>query len=71
MSKAEIDFRGKITRATKAMLAAESLTSGKTEQELVRDFLHELSLKKIHAAKVLTRLAAAEGVGGADGGKDP
>ncbi len=64
-----IDFRGKITKETDAMLEAEFRTSGKSKQETLRDLMHELALKKIHAAKVLTRLAPEEGIDGAIGGR--
>lgn len=63
-----IDFRGKITPETAALLEAEAHTSGKDKQEILREYMHEIALKKIHAARVLTALAPAEGRGGASGG---
>lgn len=63
-----VDFRGKITQETAAVLKAEEHVTGKSQQEILRDYMHEIALKKIHAAKVLTSLAPVEGRGGASGG---
>jgi hypothetical protein len=68
MSKAEIDFRGKITAETEAWLETELRAHGTSKQETVRAVLHELALKKIHAAKILTALAPEEGSSRAGGG---
>jgi hypothetical protein len=62
-------FRLKITRETEAWLVAEARTTGKSKQEIARDALHEIALRKIHAAKVLARLAPDDGIDGADGGR--
>lgn len=64
-----IDFRGKITHETKALLDARARLTGKSEQEILRDYMHEIALREIHAAKLLTARAAGEGIGGAGGGK--
>ncbi len=64
-----IDFRGKITPETEAWLEAELRTTGVSKQETVRLALHEMALRKITAAKVLTRLAPEEGIDRAGGGR--
>ena len=69
MSLDLIDFRGKITAETNAWLEAEARTSGKPKQEILRDAVHEIALAKIHAAKLLTALAPAEGISGASRGR--
>lgn len=64
-----IDFRGKITAETEAWLEAELRAFGVPKQETVRQALHEIALKRIHAAKLLSALAPAEGIDRASGGK--
>jgi hypothetical protein len=63
-----IDFRGKLTAEASALLKAEAHTTGKSEQEILRDYMHEIALRKIQAAKVLVSLAPDEGRSGASGG---
>lgn len=60
--------RLKVTPETRAWLQAESLTSGRSRQEIARDALHEIALAKIRAAKVLAGLAPDEARVGASGG---
>lgn len=62
------DFRGKITPHADCMLEAESRSTGKERQEIVRDILHALALERIHGASVLHRLLLAEGLPGIAGG---
>lgn len=69
MSADLIDFRGKITAETYAWLDAESRTTGRPKQEILRDAIHQIALEKIHAAKVLTALAPAEGISRASRGR--
>lgn len=52
--------RLKLTAETIAWLRAESHTSGRTKQEIARDVLHEIALRKIDAARVLAALAPGE-----------
>ena len=52
--------RLKITAETRAWLQSESHITGKSQQEVARDQLHEFALEKIRAAKVLVGLAPAE-----------
>ena len=68
MSKALHDFRGKLTTETSIALKAEMATNGGTEQDIVRQVMHEWAQRKIHAASVMSRLLLAEGVAGAPEG---
>lgn len=52
--------RLKITAETRAWLTAEVHVTGRSAQDIVRDVLHAKAQEKIHAAKVLTALAAGE-----------
>lgn len=56
--------RLKITTETRAWLAAEAHSSGRTQQEIARDALHEIATRRIHAARVLVSMTGAEGRGG-------
>jgi hypothetical protein len=62
------DFRGKITPEADCVLEAESRSSGKDRQQIVREILHSYALEKIDAHKVLVKLLRAEGLLGADEG---
>jgi hypothetical protein len=68
MSIELIDFRGKITPETHAVLEALSRTTGKDRAEIARDWLHEKAVEQIHAATVLQGLLRAQGLSGIDGG---
>jgi hypothetical protein len=61
--------RLKVTPETRAWLTARARMTGKSQQELARDALHEMEVKEIHAAKVLTRLAPDSDLDGASGGR--
>ena len=52
--------RLKISAETRAWLQAEAHTSGRSQQEIARDVLHNVALEKIKAAKVLAALAPGE-----------
>lgn len=56
--------RLKITAETRAWLAAEAHSSGRSQQEIARDALHEIAVGRIHAAKVLVSMAPSEGHAG-------
>lgn len=58
------DFRGKITPEADCVLEAESRSTGKERQEIVREILHEWAQQRIHGASVLHRLLRAEGLSG-------
>ena len=62
------DFRGRITPEADCVLEAESRTTGRERQEIVRDILHEWATQRIHGASVLDRLLRAEGLPGIGGG---
>jgi hypothetical protein len=64
VSKADHDLkRLKITEATRAWLEAEQAKHPElTAQEIVRDRLHAIALKEIHAATVLSGIAARRGI---------
>jgi hypothetical protein len=61
--------RLKITAETRAWLQAEAHSTGRSQQEIARDMLHNVALEKIRAAKVLVGLAPAEGHIGDAGGQ--
>lgn len=58
------DFRGKITPEADCVLEAESRSTGRERQEIVRDILHDWAQQRIHGASVLNRLLRAEGLRG-------
>lgn len=58
------DFRGRITPEADCVLEAESRSTGRERQEIVRDILHEWALQRIRGASVLHRLLHAEGLPG-------
>jgi hypothetical protein len=68
--KGEFDLkRLEITAATRTWLEWKARTTGKTSQEIVRHLLHELALKEIDAAKLLTALSASNGTSADAGGQ--
>lgn len=54
----------KITAETDAWLTMQSRRTGRTKHELLREALHEMAVREIHAAKLLLALAAGEGLTG-------
>ncbi len=62
------DYRGRITAEADCVLEAESRSTGKDRQEIVREILHAWALSRIHGATVLHNLLRAEGLRGIDGG---
>ncbi|MFO1465839.1 MAG: hypothetical protein U1F35_05270 [Steroidobacteraceae bacterium] len=56
--------RLKLTPETRAWLTAEAHITGRTPQEIAREVLHAKAMERIHAAKVITALAAGEGLAG-------
>jgi hypothetical protein len=58
------DLRAKISRRAHNVLFAESQTSGRDMQEILREVLDKWADQEIHAATVLTRLARCEGAVG-------
>lgn len=68
MSLPLIDFRGKVTPETQAVLEALSRTTGRTFQDIAREWLHEKAMEQIHAATVLHGLLKSQGLKGIEGG---
>ena len=68
MSIPLIDFRGKITPETDAVLEAIQRSTGRDKSEIARDWLHRLACEQLYASSVMQRLAAAEGVSAACSG---
>lgn len=62
------DYRGRITPETDCVLEAESRSTGKDRQEIVRDILHDWAMQRVRGASVLNRLLQAEGLIGIAGG---
>ena len=56
--------RLKITAETDAWLTAESRSTGKSKQDVLRDAAHAIALEKIHAARLLSALAPSDGQAG-------
>lgn len=61
--------RIKLTPETLVWLEAESRTTGRGKQEILRDAMHKIALEKHQFANVLSALALAEGLNGAVGGR--
>lgn len=70
MSKASYQIKQlKLTAATEAWLEAEcAMHPELTPQQILRDCLHTMALKKIQGANVLTGVAARLGIRGDGGG---
>jgi hypothetical protein len=58
------DFRGRITPEADCVLEAESRSTGRERQEIVREILHEWAIRRIDGANVLHRLLQREGLRG-------
>jgi hypothetical protein len=69
MSIPLIDFRGKVTPETQSVLEALARTTGRTFQDIAREWMHEKAMEHIHAASVLHGLLKAQGLKGIDGGR--
>lgn len=65
MSLPLIDFRGKVSVETHVALEALSRATGRDKSEIARDVLHAWASEQLHAASIMQRLAAAEGVSAA------
>jgi len=62
MSLPLIDFRGKITPETDAILDATQRSTGRDKSEIVRDWLHQMALQKINAAIEIQKALKREGI---------
>lgn len=60
----------KLTECTEAWLEAEvAKNPQKTPQQILRERLHEIALREIHGATVLTGIVARRGIRGDGGGQ--
>lgn len=62
------DFRGRITPETACVLEAKARSTGRDQQEILRDVMHAWAEEEIHAASVMDQLLRAEGLRGIEGG---
>lgn len=62
MSLPLIDFRGKVTPETDAVLESIQRTTGRDKSEIAREWLHRIALKEIHASIELGRILRREGL---------
>ena len=68
MSIPLIDFRGKVTPETDAVLESIHRTTGRDKSEIVRDWLHKIAMKEIHASIELHKILKREGIPLSDAG---
>ena len=68
MSIPLVDFRGKITHETDAVLEALHQASGRDRSEIVREVLADWATGKIHEASLIDLRLKREGLLGIDGG---
>lgn len=68
MSIPLVDFRGKITHETDAVLEALHQASGRDRSEIVREVLADWATGKIHEASLIDLRLKREGLRGIDGG---
>lgn len=68
MSLPLIDFRGKITHETDAVLDAIHQATGRDRSEIARDALHAWAELKIHEASLIDSRLRREGLRGIAGG---
>lgn len=64
MSIPLIDFRGKVTPETDAVLEEIQRSTGKDKSEIARDWLHKIALQEIHASIELHKILLREGLAG-------
>lgn len=68
MSLPLVDFRGKLTHETDAVLEAMHQATGRDRSEIVRDVLQQWAEAKIHEASLIDQRLRREGLRGIDGG---
>ena len=68
MSLPLIDFRGKVTPETDAVLEAIQRSTGRDKSEIARDWMHRIALKEIDAAIELHKILKREGLTGVSEG---
>lgn len=70
MSIPLVDFRGKVTPETDAVLEAIQRSTGRDKSEIAREWMHRIALKEIDASIQLHRILEREGLMGTyEGGK--
>lgn len=57
-----IDFRGKVTPETDAVLEAIQRSTGRDKSEIAREWMHRIALKEIDAAIELQKILLREGL---------
>lgn len=68
MSVPLIDFRGKVTPETDAVLDALSRSSGRDKSEIAREWLHKMAVAEIEKTIALHKVLSREGMLAAYGG---
>lgn len=68
MSLPLVDFRGKVTPETDAVLEAIQRSTGRDKSEIAREWMHRIALREIDAAIELQKILRREGLAGTDGG---
>lgn len=68
MSLPLVDFRGKVTPETDAVLEAIQRSTGRDKSEIAREWMHRIALREIDAAIELQKILRREGLTGTDGG---
>lgn len=57
-----IDFRGKVTPETDAVLESIQRTTGRDKSEIARDWMHKIAMQEIHASIELHKILKREGI---------
>lgn len=68
MSIPLVDFRGKVTPETDAVLEAIQRSTGRDKSEIAREWMHRIALREIDAAIELQKILNREGLVGAEQG---
>lgn len=68
MSIPLIDFRGKVTPETDAVLESIQRTTGRDKSEIAREWMHRIAIKEIHASIELHKILQREGITVQDAG---
>lgn len=68
MSLPLVDFRGKLTHETDAVLEAVHQATGRDRSEIVREVMAVWAASKVHEASLIDQRLRREGLRGIDGG---
>lgn len=63
MSLPLVDFRGKVTPETDAVLEAIQRSTGRDKSGIAREWMHRIALREIDAAIELQKILEREGLG--------